>query len=140
MFDGNKKQYESWKTAFMACVDSSPLPAEYRLLQMREYLSGEALKTIDCLGYSAAAYDAAKDKLERKFGGGRRKVALNLEEIEQFKAIKPRKAKDLEHFAELIETVVVNLRDANREVEIENGVFFTMLLRKLSAQFVTQYE
>ena len=60
----------------MACVD---LPAEYKLLQMREYLSGEALKTINCLSYSAAAYNAAKDKLERKFGGGRRKVALNLE-------------------------------------------------------------
>ena len=54
---------------------------------MREYFSGEALKMIDCLGYSAAAYDTAKAKLERKFGGVRRKVALNLEEIEQFKPI-----------------------------------------------------
>ena len=86
-----------------------------------EYLSGEALKAIDCLGYSAAAYDAAKDKLERKFDGGRRKVALNLEEIEQFKPIKP--GKDFNVSFELLETVVVNLRDANREVELVNGVF-----------------
>ncbi|KAK6171949.1 hypothetical protein SNE40_018368 [Patella caerulea] len=44
MFSGDKKTYESWKAAFHACVDSAPATSEYKLLQLRQYLSGEALK------------------------------------------------------------------------------------------------
>jgi len=68
VFNGDKKLYEGWKTAFMACVDKAPATPEYKLLQLRQYLSGEALKVVEPLEHSAAAYDAAKERLERKFG------------------------------------------------------------------------
>ena len=55
----------------MACIDKAPATAEYKLLQLRQCLSGEALKVIESLGHSAAAYEAGKDRLERKFGGQR---------------------------------------------------------------------
>ena len=55
----------------MACIDKAPATAEYKLLQLRQYLIGEAFKTIESVGYSAAAYETAKDWLERKFGGQR---------------------------------------------------------------------
>ena len=46
--------------------------AEYKLLQLRQCLAGEALKTIvENLGHSATAYTTAKERLERKFGGHR---------------------------------------------------------------------
>ena len=45
----------------MACVDKAPATAEYKLLQLRQYLTGEALKSTESLGYSATAYEAAKD-------------------------------------------------------------------------------
>ena len=85
VFSGDKHQYQSWKAAFLACIDSAPATGEYKLLQLRQYLSGEALKVIDSLGHSAAAYEAAKDRLERKFGGKRRQIALYLEELKQFR-------------------------------------------------------
>ena len=47
----------------MACIDKAPATAEYKLLQLRQCLSGEALKVIESLGHSAAAYEAAKDRL-----------------------------------------------------------------------------
>ena len=50
VFSGNKKTYESWKAAFIACIDKAPATPEYKLLQLRQYLSGEALKTIENLG------------------------------------------------------------------------------------------
>ena len=71
MFSGDKRTYQNWKAAFMACVDKAPATAEYKLLELRQCLSGEALKVIESLGHSAAAYEAAKDRLERKFGGQR---------------------------------------------------------------------
>ena len=37
------------------------------------------------LGHSAAAYKAAIALLERKFGGEKQKLALNLEELENIK-------------------------------------------------------
>ena len=72
-FSGDKRTYQSWEVAFMACIDKVPATAEYKLLQLQQCLTGEALKSIENLGYSAAAYEAAKDRLERKFGGGQRR-------------------------------------------------------------------
>ena len=51
-FTGDKHQYQSWRAAFLACIDSTPATGEYKLLQLRQYLSGEALKVIDSLGHS----------------------------------------------------------------------------------------
>ena len=83
VFKGDKRSYESWKAAFIACIDQAPATPEYKLLQLRQYLSGEALKVVEGLGHSAAAYEAAKDRLERKYGGQRRRVNLYLDELDQ---------------------------------------------------------
>ena len=61
MFSGDKRMYQNWKAAFMACIDEAPATPEYKLLQLRQCLTGEALKAIESLGYSAAAYETAKD-------------------------------------------------------------------------------
>ena len=55
----------------MACVDQAPATEEYKLLQLKQCLAGEALRAIEGLGHSAAAaaYQAAKERLGRKFGG-----------------------------------------------------------------------
>ena len=63
-FTGDKRQYQSWRAEFLACIYSAPATGEYKLLQLRQYLSGEALKVIDSLGHSTAAYEAAKDRRE----------------------------------------------------------------------------
>ena len=80
VFSGDKRNYASWRAAFLACIDSAPATGEYKLLQLRQYLSGEALKTIENLGHSSSAYEAAKERLDRKFGGMRRQIALYLED------------------------------------------------------------
>ena len=62
----------------MACVDEAPANTEYKLLQMKKYLSGEAMKAVESLGHSAEAYEAAKSRLERKYGGQRRQMNLHM--------------------------------------------------------------
>ena len=54
-FSGDKRTYPSWKAAFMACVDSAPVAPEYKMLQLRQYVSGEVLHTVESLGYSPTA-------------------------------------------------------------------------------------
>ena len=40
-----------------------------KLLHLRQYLKGEALVSIESLGFTASAYQAALARLDRKFGG-----------------------------------------------------------------------
>ena len=66
----------------MTCINQAAGTAEYKLLQLRSYLKGEPLKVIKSLGHLPAAYQAAKERFERKYGGVRRKIAINLEELD----------------------------------------------------------
>ena len=76
VFPGDKRNYQSWKAAFLACIDSAPATREYKLLQLRQYLSGVALKVKENLGHSSTAYQAAKKRLEWKYGERRRQIAI----------------------------------------------------------------
>ena len=79
----------------MSCVDRAPATAEYKLLQLRQCLAGEALKSIENLGYSSTAYEAAKDHLERKFGRQRRQI---VEEIDSFKPVRVGNTREVGRF------------------------------------------
>ena len=139
VFNGDKRLYEAWKTAFMACVDKAPATPEYKLLQLRQYLSGEALKVVEPLGHSAAAYETAKERLKRKFGGKRRQIALHLEELENFKPLRPGNAMDLERLADLLDVTVVNLKEAGRHDELGNGSLYLSLCKKLTEAMLAHY-
>ena len=94
----------------MPCIDKVPATADYKLLQLRQHLRRDALQAIEGLDHSAAAYDAAKARLDRKYGGERRRVTTHLEAIQQFEAVRSGKAADLNRFADLIEVTIVNLQ------------------------------
>ena len=89
------------------------------MLRLHECLQGKALKVIENLGHSAAAYEAAKARLERKCGGKRRALTLRLEELDAFKQIREGNEKDLEHFAELLDAT-------NQEADLVVGHFTSL--------------
>ena len=136
VFNGDKRLYEGWKTAFMACGDKAPATPEYKLLQLRQYLSGDAFKVVEPLGHSDAAYETAKERLERKFGGKRRQIALHLEELEP---LRPGNARDLERLADLLDVTVVNLREAGRHDELGSGSLYLSLCKKLTETMLAHY-
>ena len=126
-------------SAFMACIDPAPAKPEYKLLQLRQHLSGEALKAVETVGHSAAAYEAAKERLERKFGGQRRKIALHLEELEAIKSVRPGNARDLERFAALLDVLVVYLKEVNRHEELGKRTLYVSLCKKLKESALAHY-
>ena len=136
-FSGEKTRYENWKAAFTACVDNAPATPEYKLLQLRQYLTGEALRVIEDLGHSAAAYTAAKSRLDRKYVGKRRQLAMYLE-VENAPPVRTGNAQDLEKFADLLDVTVINLKAAGK-VELGAGSFYTKLQRKLPPKMLTEY-
>ena len=139
VFTGDKKTYQSWKAAFTACVDNAPATAEYKLLQLRQCLAGEALKTIENLSHSATAYHTAKERLERKFGGHRHQIALYLEEVDNFRPVCPGNYKEIEKFADLLDITIVNLKEANRSEELNGGLLYLKLQKKLPTSMLSSY-
>ena len=136
MFSGDKRYYRNWKAAFMACVDTAPSTGEYKLLQLRQCLSGVALNVIESLGHSAAAYEAAK---ERRYGGKRRQVAIYLEDLDKFPQIRPGNAHDLEKFADLLEIAIINLKETGYHNELGNGFLYGKLRTKLTESLLAKY-
>ena len=139
VFTGDKRTYSNWKAAFLACIDSAPATPEYKLLQLRQYLAEDALKSIENLGHSAVAYDAAKERLERKFGGKRRQVAIYLDELERFQQIRLGNARDLEQYADLLDVAMINLQEAGQCHELGTGSLYTKLQRKLPESMLARY-
>ena len=125
IFYGDKKMYDNWKAAFAACIDQAPATEEYKLLQLCQYLSGEALKTIEGLGHFAFAYQAAKERLERKYGGTRRRAMIYLDALDNFKPIREDHPKDVEKFADFLDIAEANLKEARRTEELGNGTLYT---------------
>ena len=123
----------------MARIDQAPATPEYKLLQLRQYLPGEALKAIETLGHQAAAYEAVKERLERKCGGQRRKLAIHLEELEAIKSVHPFNARALERFANLLDVLVVNLEEVNRHEELGKGTLYVSLCKKLNEPALAHY-
>ena len=121
VFTGDKRSYRNRKAAFMACVDTAPSTGEYKLLQLRQCLSGEVLNVKESLGHSAAVYEAAKEHLERRYGDKRRQVAIYLEELDKFPQIRQGNAHDLEQFADLLEIAIMNLKETGYHNELGNG-------------------
>ena len=138
-FSGDKNIYESWKSAFMQCIDRAAATPEYKLLQLRQCLEGKALQCIQELGHSPAAYEAAKSVLERKFGGKRRQIAKYLEKIENYKPMHEGSAQEMEAFADLLEIAVQNLKEAGRHLELGDGSLFALLQKKLTTELVTDF-
>ena len=123
----------------MACVHQEPATPAHKLLQLRQHLSGEALKIVEPLGHSAATYEAAIALLERKFGGERQKLALHLEELENIKSLLSGNAGDNERFVDLSDVTVVNLKEANRHDELGKGTLYISLCKKLNEGRLAQY-
>ena len=107
---------------------------------MRQYIRGDALKLIEGLGHSGYAYQAAKERLERKYGGQQRKILLHIDQSENFKPIQNETPKDIEKFPNLLDIAVTNLKKAKRGDELGNGLLFcSKLLRKLPQRMEAQY-
>ena len=124
---------------FTSCVDATAMSARFKMLRLEAWLAGEALETIKGLGYSDAAYEAAKSRLLRKYGGNRRVIQCHLDELIKMKPIGEENAKELEKFADMLERAVINLQENNRVADLEAGILYTIILEKLPEKLLSQY-
>lgn len=64
IFDGDNQQYGNWKSEFKLSTDHATAASEYKPLRLRQYLPGDAPKSIEGSGHSGYVYEAAKECME----------------------------------------------------------------------------
>ena len=109
------------------------------MLRLEACLSGEAADTIKGLGYSEVAYEAAKARLSRKYGGSRRQVQAHLEELKGLKPLGDDNAKEMEIFADVLERAVISLKENGQESDLGSGTLYTLILEKVPERLLAQY-
>ena len=139
VFGGNKIEFPRWHAAFSSCEDTYSLSAQFKMLRLEGCLTGEAAETIKGLGYSEAAYETAKVKLLRKYGGSRRQVQGHLEELKKVKTLREDDAKALEKFADVLERAVVHLMENDRQSDLKDETLYTITLEKIPERLLAQY-
>ena len=107
----DKADYEPWKAAFMSMVDTQNISVSEKMLRLHSSLSGKALTMIKDLGYSEAAYERAKFKLEKKYGGERRLQITHLTTLWNWPKVQSRNLKDVEEFQALLERILITVKD-----------------------------
>ena len=80
------------------------MTAQFKMLRLEACLGGggEAAETIKGLGYTQVAYEAAKKRLVRKYGGNRRQIQSQLDELKRIKPLKEDDVKELEKFVDTL--------------------------------------
>ena len=139
IFSGEIREFNNWANAFSACIDKSSLSPEAKLLHLRKYLSGDAAKVLQGIGHTSESYELAKQRLGRRYGGERRKIAIFLEEVELFPRIRPGNALDLEKFANLLDILAINLRETDLSHELGSGILYLKLQQKLNKGLLASY-
>ena len=91
------------------------------------------------MGHSATAYHTAKERLERKFGSHCRQIASYLEEVDNFRPICPGNYKEIEKFADPLDITIVNLKEVNRSEELNDGLLYLKLQKKLPTSMLSSY-
>ena len=62
-----------------------------------------------------------------------------MEEVDNFRPIRPGNHKDIENFANLLDIVVVNLKHAGRQEELGDGSLYITLQKKITKSMLSQY-
>ena len=98
--DSNPKV--EWWAAFSSCVDETNLSAQFKMLRLESCLNGEAAERMKGLGYSDHVYEAAKARLNRRYGGNRRQVQARIAELRKMRPINADNPRELERVADIV--------------------------------------
>ena len=102
----DKTDNESWKAAFPSIVDRLDIPVGENMLGLLNSLKGKALTLVKGLGPSTHAYERAKDKLDKKYGGERHLQVKQLTALRTWPRVRPRNLADMEEFQAVLERVI----------------------------------
>ena len=109
------------------------------MARLRQCLPGNALEAIRGLGVTAPEYEEPKEILKTKYGGARRLLRANMDQLEQTPFIRSNDIHALERFADLVRITVVKLQAEGKDGELKDGTLHSLLLKKLPERQLENY-
>ena len=98
------------------------------MLRLESCLRGEATQTIKGLA-----------RLQRKYGGDRRKVQTQIDELRKLKPFIEGDPKSMDKFADILEKTVVVLKDNSLHGDSGGGTLYGIVVEKLPENSLKQY-
>ena len=139
MFSGEKSKFEDFWEMFLSLVDQGVEPTNIKMARLRQSLTGTALEATRGLGVSDPEYKEAKEILQSKFGGERRKLQAYMDQIEKMPPLKSNDVQSFERFADLVRIAVVKLQAEGRGGELGDGALHSLLVKKFADCQVVSY-
>ena len=139
VFNGEKSKFEDFWEMFLSLVDQGGEPSTIKMARLRQSLTGTALEAIRGLGVTEPEYNEAKDILQSKFGGERRKLQAYMDQIEKMPPLKSADVQSFERFADLVRIAVVKLQAEGRGGVLGDGTLHSLLVKKLADSQVESY-
>ena len=136
----NKAEFEAWNAAFTAVVDNTNMPVKEKMLRLQNCLRGKALEIVRDLGYSSHAYEKAKEKLERKYGGKRRQTLSHLATLRGLSKVRCHNLEDMEQLLAVIDRKLVALQDGDDNGELRGQHLGLTVKEKLPEEYVRKYK
>ena len=124
---------------FTSLVDQGEEPPNIKMTRLRQSLTGSALEAIRGLGVTQPEYEKAKEILETKFGGNRRKLRAYMDQIEKMPPLRSNDVHSFDKFADLARLAVVKLQAEGRTGELGDGALHSLLVKKLADSQVESY-
>ena len=91
------------------------------------------------LSYSDPANEAAKARLNRKYGGNMRQLQTHIDELRKIRPINADNPRELKRFADIVERTAVSLKENKKFADLEGGTLYAIVLKKLTQALLSQY-
>ena len=119
----------------MSVVDEAAISVNEKMLRLQHSLTGKALRVVMDLN----AYERAKEKLEKKYGGELRLQISNLTTLRGWPKLKSQNLEDIDEFLALLDRIFIPVQDS-RLGTIANGNSLNLMAKeKLTASDFQAY-
>uniref|UniRef100_A0A914Q4Q4 CCHC-type domain-containing protein n=1 Tax=Panagrolaimus davidi TaxID=227884 RepID=A0A914Q4Q4_9BILA len=128
-FNGNHLEFDAFKEAFDAVIDSQPLPPVVKLNYLMNYLEGPAKRSVEGYRIIGSNYDTVRQELSKRFGKmDEIKASLHAE----LDNLKPAPEGNVHALRNVIESInrVIRQMEAHGEI-IDHPHIYTAIMKKI---------
>ena len=121
-------------------MDETDIPVKEKMLRLQGCLNGKALETVRDFGFSNNAYERAKEKLKRKYGGKRRQTLTHLTTLRGLPKVRRHSLADMEELLAVLDRILISLQDGDPDGEMRSQHLNLTVKEKLPEEDIRAYK